>query len=259
MDINEFSHIIKEIKPYTKYVYLHIKGEPLLHNQLGEMLKICKENNLLVNITTNGTLIKKAKNILLQSGCVNQVNISVHSFKEQGDEFQREYLSDIVDFGLSARDIGKPYVVYRMWNGNDGGTLDSLSYDLLKTISEAFISDYQLPECPKKRRSGTLAKNVFINWEDEFVWPSLSHDIVSEIGTCRGTRDMLGILCDGTVVPCCLDSDGRVCLGNIYEMPFEEIILSDSYVNMNKGLLDGKITEQLCQRCSYRLRFDKKR
>ncbi|MDD4378267.1 MAG: SPASM domain-containing protein [Eubacteriales bacterium] len=135
--------------------------------------------------------------------------------------------------------------------------IDTLSYSLLNKICTSFHKDYQLPASPQKRRSGTLAENIFINWEDEFVWPSLKNPFVSLEGTCRGARDMLAVLCDGTVVPCCLDSDGIISFGNLFENSMQDILDCQRFNDMQNGLRSRKLLEELCQKCSYRNRFHK--
>ena len=68
MSKDEFKHVISEIKPYTDYIYLHLKGEPLIHPDLEDILKIAKENNIIVNITTNGTKLSDTLDIIKKYG-----------------------------------------------------------------------------------------------------------------------------------------------------------------------------------------------
>ena len=76
MTEEEFEHILKQIDKYTDYLYLHVKGEPLLHSKIDQIISLCKKYNKQINITTNGTLVKQKLNILEN---VRQVNISLHS------------------------------------------------------------------------------------------------------------------------------------------------------------------------------------
>ena len=94
MSINDFEKIIKKIYPYTKLVCLHVKGEPLLHNDLENILKVLEQYNLKTNITTNGTLIKNKLDILKKSNSVRQINFSIHSIT-QNKNINKEYLNDI--------------------------------------------------------------------------------------------------------------------------------------------------------------------
>ncbi|MEG2039294.1 MAG: radical SAM/SPASM domain-containing protein [Oscillospiraceae bacterium] len=256
MTAEEFLYIAGQLKGFTEHLYLHIKGEPLLHPQFREILNICEQFGFMVNITTNGTLLEKQNSILLQNSAVRQVNISVHSFDEQPETYRKNYLDKIAGFGKAAKEQGRPYISYRMWNGAKGEMIDIKSLDHLCKIAEIISPQTELPTVMPKRRSAKLAENVFVSWEEEFVWPSLSHNIYSDKGHCLGAKTMIGILCDGTVVPCCLDSDGSVPLGNIFTQPFSEIVLSARLQKMADNFANGIVSEELCRRCSYRARFD---
>jgi len=59
MNLLEFDDVLNKITDYTDYLYLHVKGEPLLHSNFKEILDICLKYNKKVNITTNGSLLKK--------------------------------------------------------------------------------------------------------------------------------------------------------------------------------------------------------
>ena len=76
LSVDKFKKVINEVKEYTDHVYFHLMGEPLLNKDLAEFLDICAENNLKVNITTNGTLLNKQKDVLLNAKSLRQVNIS---------------------------------------------------------------------------------------------------------------------------------------------------------------------------------------
>ena len=99
LEAKEFRHILNEIKPYTKYIYLHLMGEPLLNKNLEEFLNIAYDEGFIVNITTNGTLINMNKNILKNAKSLRQINISLHSFEANNNEISfNQYFNDILAF-----------------------------------------------------------------------------------------------------------------------------------------------------------------
>lgn len=251
MTVNEFSHIAKAIKPYTDYLYFHIKGEPLLHPHLPEFFDIASEHGFMVNITTNGTLLDKTGDMILSKPALRQINISLHSFPAHQME---GYLKTVLDFSKKASLEHKKYVVLRFWNLDNNRTTDNASLDMLGKIKEYFNFEGDLPEALKSR-SVMLEKGIFISFEEEFQWPSLENEFVSDKGICYGTRNMLGILADGTVVPCCLDSNGEAPLGNIFLSPMAEILKKVDKISFN--LTNRHIDLELCKHCSYRTRFDK--
>ncbi len=254
MTTEEFRYIIEKIKPYTNYVYFHIKGEPLLHPNLGEFLDICKENSLLVNLTTNGTLLNKTSALLLSKPSLRQINISLHSFSAHQNIDNNDYLNSILDFSKKAS-IEKKYTVLRLWNLDKNRNIDDESFEIMEKIKSFFNFKDDLKKYMSNNKSVMLDKGIFLSWEEEFTWPSLENPFVSEDGICYGTRSMLGVLADGTVVPCCLDSNGEAPLGNIFDDSISEILKEVDKISYN--LTNRHIDLELCKHCSYRTRFDK--
>lgn len=249
MHVEEFRHVLNEIQPYTDYVYLHILGEPLSHPQIKEILQCCQERNIYVNLTTNGTLLKQQKEVLCTSG-IRQVNISLHSFPEHE---QRQYLQDVLTTGELIAASGT-HVNYRLWSIQENGQLSEETMQLLHYVKEHY--NVIVTEEPKRMQRLELGDHLHLHFEDVFAWPSLEVNKISERGRCLGMKTMCGILSNGDVVPCCLDSKGDVCLGNIFKQPFLEIIQSERVKQMLEGFEKQRLVEPLCQHCGYRTRFN---
>lgn len=246
MTVEEFEHIIKEIKNFTDYIYLHVKGEPLLHKDLDNFIKICDINDLKVNITTNATLLKEKYNVLDKHPSIRQLNLSIHS-----ENSIPNYLEDVIE---TAKKLStKMFISYRLWTLKDN-KLDNKStemvkkvifhYDLSTDVADKLFNDKQI----------RIANNTFLNKENEFQWPSLQ--LTREFdGYCLGLIDQVAILVDGSVVPCCLDSDGVITLGNVYKTGFKEIIESDKALKIINGFKNNKSIERLCKKCIFKKRF----
>ncbi len=256
MSVEEFTHVIEQIKPYCKYAYFHIKGEPLLHPDVFKFLDICENNNILVNLTTNGTLIPKYADFLENSKALRQVNISLHSLSQQtcNEQEKNQFLDTVFSFAKNCRDEGKPLIVFRIWNLHKDMLDDENAY-IFNKLREYFNITSSFDELIKMQRI-TIDRGIFLSLEDEFRWPDINDDVQSEKGICYGTRSMLGILCDGSVVPCCLDSNGDCTFGNIFETSLDYILNGDKFTSVFDGFLHRKVTAELCKRCTYRLRFD---
>lgn len=253
MSLPEFSYIIEKIKPYTSFIYFHVKGEPLMHPKLHEFLDVAFQNGMDVNITTNGTLLKEKRELLLSHPAVRQINISLHSLKEHGQE---DYVKTAVDFSYDAGRAEK-FVVLRLWNLSKNGETDELSLEAMKQIEEKYRPEVPLKESMGGHRSVKLSPFAFIGWEEEFEWPSLDGGFYSEEGYCYGMKRQIAILADGTVVPCCLDANGEEPLGNVFKEEFSEIINSKKSKEILHGFNDFKAAAELCRHCSFRTRFDK--
>ena len=246
MSISDFEHIINEIKDYTNYIYLHVKGEPLLHPKLKEILDICRSNNMIVNITTNGTLIKKQKDIILNSFCVRQLNFSLHS-----ENNISTYLEDIF---VSAKELStKMFISYRLWTLKDY-KLDKKSTEIVKKIINTYNLSTKIVDKLYKENSIKISFNTFVNKDNLFKWPDLNH-VGKNDNFCYGLKTHIGILVDGTVVPCCLDGEGIINLGNIFEESLSDILKSKRVKNLIKGFANNQCVEELCSKCTFKNRF----
>lgn len=242
MDQSKFEEIVIKIKDYTDYLYLHIKGEPLLHPHFHSILDVCAKNNLLVNLTTNGTLIKENYQILIESSAIRQINISIHALSEFGEAKQKEYLDEVIKLVKHVEKEEKFYISLRFWLGNNRLQNFAISYLESKLNVKIVPTDK------------AILRNVYVSFDSEFVWPE-AETKTSDFIYCHGIKDHIGILVDGTVVPCCLDGNGVINLGNLFASSFEEILSSPRYLKMLKALETRKMEEELCLKCSFKNRF----
>jgi radical SAM protein with 4Fe4S-binding SPASM domain len=96
---------------------------------------------------------------------------------------------------------------------------------------------------------------LFLEWGDRFQWPDKDAEDFGSDVFCHGMKDQFGILCDGAVVPCCLDSEGIINLGNVFTQEITDILDSPRVRAMVDGFSCRKATEDLCRRCGYARRF----
>lgn len=267
MSVSEFSMIVDKILPFTDYVYLHVKGEPLLHPHLKEILDVCSENKLFANITTNGTQIGDVQDVLYHAKALRQINISLHSFENIDIARLNEldaYLRKIFDTATYLNQNTNTITAFRLWNldkermGED--TLRRNNY-VLDKIEQAFPNSnlhHKLFTSNENSHNGIkLEDKIYLNFDYEFTWPSLTTPDMGETGFCYGLKNQLAILVDGTVVPCCLDGDGILNLGNIFKNDLSEVLASEISREIENGFAHRKITQELCRRCGYRMRFSK--
>lgn len=253
MERESFQHIVKNIKPYTDYIYFHLMGEPFLNKELESFLEISKENQLKVNITTNGTLISEVKNVLLNASALRQVNISLHSFEANEEQIDfNKYINNIIEFVKEAAENTNIICALRLWNLDTRySASNNMNINIFELLEKEFKINCDLKESLKEKNSFKLRKNVYISMGEKFKWPSLKVEELGERAFCYGLRDQIGILVDGTVVPCCLDSDGSIPLGNIFENNLEEILDSKRAKDIYDGFSERKVVEDLCKRCGF--------
>ena len=238
MSIDDYTHVLDEIKPYTEYVYLHLMGEPMLHPKINEIINITHDNKINVNITTNGYLINKIKS----NNNIRQINISLQSYDDKYNIPLVDYLNNIFD---TIDTLNDTIINYRLW-------VNTKHYnDIIKILEEKYNKKIN----PNSNGNFTLDNNIFISFKNEFVWPKLDREGEEykkyKKGSCRALKDHIGILSNLDVVACCLDSNGDICLGNLNVSPLSEILKSRRFTMMKENLENGIKTEKLCQNCNF--------
>ena len=242
----EFSSLLPKLRPYTDFLYFHLMGEPLCHPKLGIFLELAHQAGFKVILTTNGTLLQKQQELLLSSPALHKVNISLHAFEANDLSVPfEEYLRQCLSFGKAVE--GKILVSYRLWNS---GGAEELNGQI-----EAALAQYFPGNWVKERKGLRIGNRVYLEHGDKFDWPDLSAADGGEQVFCYGLRDQIGVLCDGTVVPCCLDHEGDLALGNLFRQNLDEILETPRAKAIYEGFSSRKAAEPLCRRCGYARRF----
>ena len=248
MSAEEFAHILEQLTDQTEYIYYHLMGEPLTHPRLPEFIRMAGERGYKSIITTNGTLLPRRAEEILSAG-VHKINISLHSFEEGGDEAHERYVRELADVAKKAAEAGT-IVVFRLWNQGHDGDRNLIT---LAHLREGIPGDWV-----ESRRGIRIRDRIFLEWGERFEWPDENAEVKGDRFFCYGLKDQFGILADGTVVPCCLDSEGVINLGNIFEEDIKSILNSDRAQAIVDGFRCGKASEDLCRRCGYAQRFIRK-
>lgn len=243
MSVEEFETLTDRLCGHVEFLYFHLMGEPLLHPELSSFFEIAERKGFRVILTTNGTLIGKRMEELLSAKALYKVSISLHCYEVNAMGCSLEdYLEDCFIFCKRASCEGKLSVL-RLWN--QGGE-DQLNQRILALMEEAF------PKPWKDTYSGSrLGDRIFLEWGERFDWPDPSAPEQEGIYGCYGLRDQIGIHCDGTVVPCCLDADGSIPLGNLFSQDLHEIIESQRAMALKRSLQNRRPCEELCKHCGY--------
>lgn len=261
MNIELLEKILIQLQTYSKYIYFHVKGEPLLHPLIGDFLTLAETYGYKVNLTTNGTLIDKCRHELINKTSLRQVNFSLHSFDANIKTTTIEnYINEILDFAVEASANTNIISALRLWNLNENRQINIVSEkndSILKLIEKKFNLAFNIKDELLKGRGLKLSNNIYLNPASKFNWPDINNNSIdNHIGFCHGLRDQVAILVDGTVVPCCLDGEGIINLGNINNEEFKTIIENPRANALYDGFSNRKVIEPLCQKCDYRRRFD---
>lgn len=244
----EFRYLVPKLRPFTDFLYFHLMGEPLCHSLLYSFLEIAADAGFKVIITTNGTLLHKHSAGLCNAKGLHKVNISLHAFEANDLSMPfEEYLENCFKFGKQAE--GKLIVSYRLWNNGGADEKNQQIIDMLHT----FFPDTWVNE----GRGTRIGQRIYLEHGDKFDWPDLNAEVQGDRVFCYGMHDQIGVLCDGTVVPCCLDHEGDIPLGNLFSQELEDILATPRATAIHDGFSLGCASEELCRRCGYATRFQK--
>ena len=246
MSTEEFKQIIIKIKDYTDYVYLHVKGEPLLHPDIVEILKICEQYGLKVNLTTNGILFPKLVDELKECRAINKINFSLHS-----ENNIPNYCEKI--FSSVEKLPDRITIIYRLWTMKNN-VLDEKSTEIVDRIKKYYNLSPEHVEKIKKEKNVKIKSTIYVDKDNEFKWPTMDEEKESK-GYCFALKTQIAILVDSTVVPCCLDSNANIPLGNIKDTNLDEIINSKKFQTLKQSFQNRKPSEELCRKCTFKNRF----
>ena len=247
MTVEEYKEILSKIKDYTNYIYLHVKGEPLLHPNIIEMIELAEKYDLKVNLTTNGTLFKKYAKRLGECNNLNKINFSLHSENKQDN-----YLEDI--FNNVKKLSNNTTVIYRLWT-LENNKIDRKSTKIVNKIKEYYNLPQETVEKIKIEKNIKINSTIYVDKDNYFEWPTINNH--KSCGFCFALKTHIAILVDGTVVPCCLDSDGIISLGNIFNESLDEIIYKERYTNLKQSFQNKQPIEDLCKSCTFKEKFNK--
>jgi len=258
MDLDFFESVIKQAKVYTKEIACHVVGDPLTQSNLHDYLDILQKYGMKAMLTTSGYFLKKHNYDTLFHPCVKQINISLNSFNKNDTSITfDQYMTPILDLCKAKLDRKEElFINLRVWNLDEMMSERDFNETLFMKFSTTFNVPLSLENIYKEHpKSIRLENKIRIHFDNYFEWPSLQNQNYGH-GTCQGLSSHIAVLASGKVVPCCLDCDGIIELGDLHEATLDEIMAGPRTVNMIEGFKEGKATEELCRKCSYKERFN---
>ena len=241
MTLDEFDTLTTRLAGEVRFLYFHLMGEPFLHPLLPEFILMARRKGFTPVITTNGTLLAQRGDLL--DALPHKLQISLHSHEGNGKDNPEQYIDEVMAFAKEAAQRGC-VVVLRLWN--EGG-LNRMNGSILD-----MIADSQPRPWTQRHDGWKLTENLYVESDDMFEWPDLQHDVYKEEEVfCYALRNQIGVLADGTVVPCCLDHNGDMPLGNLYDNSLNEILASTRATALYQGFTSHTAVEPLCRRCGY--------
>lgn len=241
MTLHEFETLTNKLKGHIKFLYFHLMGEPFLHPLLPNFIQIARNKKFIPVLTTNGTLLSKRMEVL--DSLPHKIQISLHSHEGNARKDLEEYVNEVMTFAIQAIKRGC-IIVLRLWN--DGG------HNRMNTAILQQIAIHQPQPWTLRKDGWKLTEHLFIENDNMFEWPDIEQEAYNETEVfCYALRNQIGVLADGTVVPCCLDHNGDLNLGNLFEQSLLDILSTPRAKAIYNGFTRHTAVEPFCQRCGY--------
>ncbi len=258
MELPFFETVLAQLKPYTDEIALHVMGDPMVLSNLKEYLDSAHTLGFKVMITTSGFYLDDERRKSLFHPALRQVNISLNSFNKNSvsrsfDAYMEPILA-LCDEKLLCQ--SNFFINLRLWNLDEAESEKEFNARLFPLLEEHFglKQDEILSQISGDRQSIRLASKILLHFDRYFEWPSLKNTHYSD-GYCQGLEKQIGVLADGRVVPCCLDGEGIITLGNLHVTNLDKILQSERSTLIRDGFSHAVCSEELCQKCSYKERF----
>lgn len=256
----EFDLLTDRVRGKVCFLYFHLMGEPLLHPLLPQFVTMAREKGFKTVLTSNGTLLHRAMALL--DTLPHKIQLSLHSHESNARGELSEYMDQVMRFSTQAAGKGT-CMVLRLWNQ---GGMDRENEEVMRLIEK------YVPKPCKERPDGfRLCDNLYLEFDRKFEWPGGGGKAASDESDgkqeesdgkleaspskskqeyfCKALIKQIGVLSDGSLVPCCLDHDGDVILGNLFHQSLEEILASPRAQALVEGFRHHAATEPLCQSC----------
>ena len=256
----EFDLLTNRVRGKVCFLYFHLMGEPLLHPLLPQFVTMAREKGFKTVLTSNGTLLHRAMALL--DTLPHKIQLSLHSHESNARGELSEYMDQVMRFSTQAAGKGT-CMVLRLWNQ---GGMDRENEEVMRLIEK------YVPKPWKERPDGfRLCDNLYLEFDRKFEWPGGGGKAASDDSDgkqeesdgkleaspskskqeyfCKALLKQIGVLSDGSLVPCCLDHDGDVILGNLFHQSLEEILASPRAQALVEGFRHHAATEPLCQSC----------
>lgn len=243
MGLELFERVCQQVAPLTQSVTFHLLGDPLYLKNFPLYLQIAQKYHLSVEIVTSGLYLCKFPHSLLLSPPIKQISISLSALESLKEEMREKVVKDCLELIKTHQESkSQVYINLRMH-------ADKINHSLAHRLTQSFSVENDLSQKGRVR----LAYKVFLLLTKSFEWARAEGERESgEVRKkCYGLLSQIAILSNGVVVPCCIDCDGGIALGNLKTQSLEEILDSKRARDIIKGFKRGVAIEEQCKVCTY--------
>ncbi len=237
MPLELFEKVCKEVASLTPIITLHVLGDPCKLKNLNHYLSAARRFSLKVDLVTSGVYWHDFETLL--QDVIYQISISLDAGLDNHNKLnQHRYIQKILEF--CRYKFEKNSEVFLNLRIQDG-TLEK-HQNLIKPFLESF--ECVSLEGLKSQGRARLFKKSFLNIQKTFKWPNLNApnplNQKSKIPYCYGLIKQIAILSNGVVVPCCMDTQAHISLGDLNHTPLKDILKSQKSYGYQNPFFKGR-------------------
>lgn len=245
MELGVFEKVCYEFYKKCDRMALHLLGDPLKNKNLPKYLEIATQYHHKIEIVTSGYYLHLWDFDFLLKAPIVQFNISLSAYSDPCNPKDDDYLARCLEFArFHQKNQSKCFVNLRMHTSR-------LDNDIAQKFCDAFGV-----ECMFERKRIKLGEYLFLTLSKDFEWISKEETLLNANKLCHGLVMQIGVLSNGVVVPCCIDCEGGIKLGNIAHQSLDEILSSSLTQKIIQGFQKGVAYHKQCQKCTYPAKLD---
>ncbi len=215
-------------------------------NKIKKAIEFIYDNDSF-SLFNNINLNSKNQALLLGYENIHQINISLMSFLSQSKISLEQYFKPILELckkHLEQKSLS--FINLRLWNLDANFKAPKSNLKIYEFLAKEF--EAKIDANLSKNR---LQRHILLHQNKLFKWPNLKDEPLYKKGKCHALKEQIGILSDGSLVPCCLDTKADINLGNVFENNFDKLFKSPRIKMMKKAFEEDKRIEKLCQTCEF--------
>lgn len=280
LSLEEYSSLLGEIAPTTTLLSLYFQGEPIMHKQFTDFIKLASEQGIYTQTSTNGQLLStEICRGLVQAG-LDRIIVSVDGLDQESyEEYRKGGNFEKVKEGIrnlvnTRKELGSkaPLVIlqFLVFKHNEHQLpevkemADQLGADRhwIKTAQIEYpeTAGQWIPETPgyaryeKNSRSSTDGKdkgkstleNNAESPDKEGEWKLKG----KQMNRCKRLWQTTVVCSDGLIVPCCFDKRAQYPMGKSGTTGLAIAWKSKKYQDFRKQVLRDRKSIDICRNCT---------
>ncbi len=255
IDLDIYKKIITEISKKTWIINLYLQGEPLLHPEIIEMIRIAKKEGLMTVISSNGNLISEQLAQDLVSSGLDMLILSIDGWNQDSyEEYRKGGNFEKLLSGMTFLKIAK--------QNSTSKNPSLVAQSLFTSVIENNIAEIKKIAIEKGFDFTFKSIQVYGNQDENHLLPNKQNqkrysDSSGDIkllkkpkNHCRRLWTHSVITTDADMVACCNDKIPNHIFGNICQNDIKTILKSENRINFQKAVLQKKSDINICRNCN---------